>query len=227
MKRTLTLLMATAMLLAGASIGLAQDAKTVEKADTPTPAQLRVQMHRAMADLIEARAAEKPDEAKVEKLADTVQYLRGKIQAQGTAPGWYGQRGNGYGQQCPWGGPGNGPRMGRGYGPGKGYNAQGQGRGGQGRGMGPGMGRGKGGQGRGMGPGMGREKGGQGRGMGPGMGRGKGGQGRGMGPGMGRGMAAGQGRGMGRQWDYVDKNQDGIRDYAQPPVPAKSAKAEK
>ena len=225
MKRTLTLLMATAMLLAGASIGWAQDATTDQKADTPTPAQLRVQMHRAMADLIEARAAEKPDEAKVEKLADTVQDLRGKIRAQGTAPGWYGQRGDGYGQQCPWGGPGTGPRMGRGYGPGKGYNAQG--RGGQGRGMGPGMGRGKGGQGRGMGPGMGREKGGQGRGMGPGRGRGKGGQGRGMGPGMGRGMAAGQGRGMGRQWDYVDKNQDGIRDYAQPPVPAKPAKAEK
>ena len=161
MRRLLSLMVAGTVLSVTTASAFAKDA-TVEKT-TETPAQLQAQMHRAVADLIEARAAEKPDEAKIEKLLDKVQYLRGKLWAETGAPGLQTNRQGPW--NCPWGGPGVGP----GYGPGKGYGVRG--RGGRGRGMGPGMGQGRG---RGMGRGMG----GRGYGMGYGMATG---QGRGMG----------------------------------------------
>ncbi len=121
------------------------------KSEAPTPAQLRVRMHRTLAALIEAQSADKPDQAKIDKLTKQLGNLRGKI--------WAGRPGAG---QCPWGGP----RMGQGRGgPGKGYGrgpggpGKGYGRGGRGYGPGPGYGRGAGygGPGNGYGRGMGRQ----------------------------------------------------------------------
>lgn len=175
MRCTLSLLMAGVVLLAAASIGWAQDTSTDKKADVPTLVELRVQMHQTVAALIEARAAKKPDVAKIEKLADQVQAIRQQMWAQGTAQGWQpvGPRGSRSVQQCPMGGP----RMGRGPGP---ANRQGQGYGqryGQGRGYG-----------QGQGYGQGRGQGGPGQCYG-----GRCGAGRGMGPGKGRGMGYGAG----------------------------------
>jgi len=110
-------------------------------------AAVKANIHRTMAALATAEAAEKPDEAKIRELKQQLQTLQAKLQC---------PRGADFTGQCPMGGPGRG----------------------QGYGLGRGMGRGMGmGQGRGMGMG----------------------QGRGMGMGQGRGMGMGQGRGGGRR----------------------------
>lgn len=144
MRHTLSLLLVSAILLAGATAALAQDAK---KADVQTPAQIQAEMHRAMAELVEARAAEKPDDAKIAALFDRVQELRGKLWAQADVPNrpnWkVAPYGACFGGQCPFGGPAMGRGMGPGKGPGYGYG-QGRGWGGPGKGYGYGYGRGYG-----------------------------------------------------------------------------------
>lgn len=165
MKHGLMIFTAWATLCAVALTGLAQDArpakkpaaapKAASKVDAPTPAQLRIKMHRAMAALIEAQAAAEPDAAKIKKLTKQLQSLRKKILAQAPAapyrrpPGW----------QCPYGGPGMG------YGPGWGGPGRGYGRGGPGKGYGRGPGWGRG-AGYGWGPGWAA-------GRGAGLGRGR------------------------------------------------------
>ena len=154
--------MAAVVLLTTASIGWAEDVQTDKKADGstldgPTFVELRVQMHRTLAALIEARAADTPDEAKIEKLSDKLQAIRKQMWADGAAQGWRGPRGPWSAQQWPMGrmgrgpgagGPGPGNWQGRGYGRGQGGPGQCYGgRCGAGRGMGPGMGRGMGCQG--------------------------------------------------------------------------------
>jgi hypothetical protein len=121
------------------------DAKKVEAttnttvnvtANAKANAELRIAIHRATADLIEARIAEKPDQAKIDELTKKLQELRGKLHAQvQVAVGDrsfdfvcpFGGPGRGYGRGAAWGG-------GRGPGPGRGYGA------GAGRGFGPGAG---------------------------------------------------------------------------------------
>lgn len=137
------------------------------KAATPTPAQtavqLRARMHKAIAELLEARAADKPDPQKIQALTEQVQKLRAELAGLAPettwAPGW----------RCPWGGPGRGA----GFGPGGAWGPRGPG-------FGPGAGRG------GFGPGPGRGYGvgpGRGAAVGPGYGRGAGlGAGAGWGP---------------------------------------------
>jgi hypothetical protein len=91
------------------------DAKKVEtKTDVPTPAQLRVKMHRTLADLIEAQNAEKPDQAQIDKLTKDVEQLRAEIAAE--RPAFGRGPGMGYGR-----GPGRGPGYGRGAGGGLGF----------------------------------------------------------------------------------------------------------
>lgn len=98
------------------------------KVDEPSQVRLRADMHRAMADLIEARSAEKPDPAKVDALADKVQKIRSQITPPaGPGRGWGGPGRGG----CAWGG-------GPGYGRGPGWG------GGPGYGRGPGWGGGRG-----------------------------------------------------------------------------------
>jgi hypothetical protein len=142
------------LLAAWVSIGWAQtpsaekatDNPVATKVDTTPTAQTRAELHRTMAELIEAQAAAQPDQAKIKALTDKVQELRGKIG--GPAASW--PRGPMAGGRGPWGGPGMGVGMGRGAG----------------RGMGPGYGRG---------PGWGRGPGGRGGwGPGPGFGAGRG-----------------------------------------------------
>lgn len=151
MRHGLRLAVAVALLWGVAAIGSAAEPKPPKKADTPsaasksdapTPAQLRVKMHRTLAALIEAQSADQPDQTQIDKLTKQLQNLRGKL--------WVGRPAAG---PCPWGGP----RMGQGRGgPGWGY-----GRGGPGKGRGPGYGRGagygSGGPGYGYGRGMGRQ----------------------------------------------------------------------
>jgi hypothetical protein len=81
-------------------------------------------MHRAMADLIEARSAPQSDQAKIQGLAEKAQKLRAELA--GPVPAGLG---------CPWGGPGRG--FGPGYGRGAGWGGRGAGWGG---GWGPGRG---------------------------------------------------------------------------------------
>jgi hypothetical protein len=120
-----------------------QPAKSIEsqKAEAPTKApaaaDVRAEIHRTLADLIEARSADKPDPAKVDELTRKLQELRGKLVAQATVAAGGAQDG----WVCPWGGPG----LGAGRGPGRGAA------------VGPGFGRGwGGGGGRGLGPGAGQ-----------------------------------------------------------------------
>jgi hypothetical protein len=96
-------------------------AKAATQADVATALKLRAEMHRAMAALLDARAAEQPDAAVIAKLTTQVQTLRGQIVAQT---------------------PGSGPGRGYGLGPGRGYGrgAGWQRGGGRGMGMGAGMG---------------------------------------------------------------------------------------
>ena len=123
----------------------------------PSPkevAALRANIHRTIAALATAEAAEKPDEAKIRQLRQQLQTMQTKLQC---------PQGADFAGQCPMGG--------RGRGQGQGY--------GRGRGMGMGMGQG--------------QCYGQGQGQGRGMG-----QGQCYGQGQGRGQAQGQGRGQGR-----------------------------
>jgi hypothetical protein len=119
---------------------------TAPKSDAPTQAKVRADLHRTMADLIEAQSAEKPDQAKVQALSEKVAKLRGEIVPPAVAAG----------PGRAWGGPGRGPCGAWGGGPGYGR--------GMGWGGGPGYGRG---MGWGGGPGYGR---GMGWGGGYGMG---------------------------------------------------------
>jgi len=89
----------------------------------PSPkelAALRANIHRTMAALATAEAAEKPDEAKIKQLKQQLQTLQAKLEC---------PRGADSTGQCPMGGPGRG--QGQGYGLGRGMG-MGQGRG-QGR----------------------------------------------------------------------------------------------
>ena len=86
------------------------DNKVEGRADTSGNSELRAEIHRTLAALIEAQSAEKPDQAKVDELTKRLQQLRGKLRSQnatavGDAPAAWG---------CPWGGPG--PGYGRGGG---------------------------------------------------------------------------------------------------------------
>jgi hypothetical protein len=140
-----TTTMALAALLAFGTTALAAEekaakanepaqAKTAAAQDAPTVAQLQARLHRTMAALIEARSAEQPDQAQIDKLTRRVQSLRQQIFARGPEAN--------VGTPCPWGGPGLGLGRGAGYGWGRGYGA-GYG-GGRGYGRGPGYGRGAG-----------------------------------------------------------------------------------
>jgi hypothetical protein len=156
MRNFFTTLAVLAILGAGGLVLWADDAKPTTPPDKPTQvdpktaaiehAKLRVKMHRTTADLIEARIAETPDQAKIDQLAKEVKQLRAELFAQRPGP-----RPDGH---CPWGGPG----MRRGHGPGPGY--------GPGPGMGPGYGHG---HGHGMGPGPGGPGFGPKPGWGPGF----------------------------------------------------------
>jgi len=175
MRHVATVCILLTVLASVASRGLAQppepkakpaDAASAAKTDPQALAQLRAEVHRTMAALIEARSAEKPNPAGVQKLTARLQELRGQMAPQRPAaagPGW----------RCPWAGAGMG------LGPAWGGTGRGPGAGG---GRGPGFGPGPGfGRGFGPGPGFGR---GPGAGRGPGYGRGAG-----WGPGAGRGPA--------------------------------------
>ena len=139
------LILGMVLLLACGVTGFARD--DASKAPAPNPQQLKAQMHRTMADLVEAQSAAEPDQAKIDQLAGQLQSIRRQLWAKAPAPGrgygqgWAGQGrgqgrggpaygGRGYG--CPWGGPGWGRGMGMGQGGGMGM--------GPGRGMGPGLG---------------------------------------------------------------------------------------
>jgi hypothetical protein len=155
--RHLLIIVTTAALYGGlVSFGMAEDQKVVAPANPnqegrsqkAANADLRVEIHRTMAALTEARSAEKPDQAKVDHLTQKLQELRGKLRSQNPAA----SNGASGGRGCPWGGPG----MGFGYGRGCGWGGGGRGPGG---GMGPGACRGWGGgagAGRGFGPGAGQ-----------------------------------------------------------------------
>ena len=89
MRRGLTLVMTAALLWGVASAGLAQEAakakspsdeKVAAEKAVPTPAELRVRMHRTMAALIEARSAAKPDQEKIIKLTHKSRENHEKIQ---------------------------------------------------------------------------------------------------------------------------------------------------
>lgn len=130
-----------AMLLGISAVSLGEDAKAPAQVAPPanqtTGAQLRAQLHRAMAELIEARAAKEPDQARIDQLSRQVAGLRQQIAGQPPAPG--------AGAFCPWGGPGL--NLGFGRGPAWGGRGPGYGRGmgyGGGFGRGPGYGRGAG-----------------------------------------------------------------------------------
>jgi hypothetical protein len=148
--KTITTLL-TAALILGASALMAQDAtqasqpaaKEADQTPAAAPLAVRAEMHRAMAALLEARAADKPDPAEIARLSKQVQTLREQIAAQSPGPrmGYaQGGPGRGYGR-----GAGYGPGRGRGYGPGWGGRGYGRGYGGgYGGGFGPGMGQGLG-----------------------------------------------------------------------------------
>lgn len=97
---------ALAACLAIAAVAAAQRPKAQPAAKTD--AQLRVDFHRAMADLVEARSAPQPDQTKIQGLAEKTQKLRAELAGPGPAG-----RGRG------WGGPGRG--FGPGYGRGAGW----------------------------------------------------------------------------------------------------------
>jgi hypothetical protein len=197
MRNALTFVTMAAFWCSLVSLGLAEDKKATKsldhnkvetRTDASATADVRAKIHRTMAALIEAQAAEEPDQAKIDKLTKKLDQLRGKLPAQvpaaaGTQPaGW----------TCPWGGPGMGFGRGAAWGgPGMGFG-RGAAWGGPGKGVGAG-------RGAGFGPVAGR-----GPAAGPGMGRGPGG-GRGFGPGAGLGLGAGKGV-------SVDEDNDGICD---------------
>jgi hypothetical protein len=149
MRHVLTIVTITVLCGGLASFGRAEEPKATKapnnkveaRSKTTGNAELRAEIHRTLAALIEARSAEKPDQAKVDELTQKFRQLRGKLQAQNAAAVGNGAAGWG----CPWGGPG--------YGRGAGWGG-----GGQGAGFGPrgGCGWGGAGRGQGFGPGAGR-----------------------------------------------------------------------
>jgi hypothetical protein len=152
MRHVLTIVTTAALWGGLISFGMAEDPKATNspdnkveaRAETTGNAALRAEIYRTLAALIEARSAEKPDQAKVDELTQKLQQLRGKLRSQNAAT--VGNAAAGWG--CPWGGPGLG------YGRGAG-----RGGGGRGAGFGPGCGRGWGGgagHGQGFGPGAGQ-----------------------------------------------------------------------
>jgi len=192
--RRLPFVITLTLLCVVASAALAQDATA---AKPPADAKLRAEIHRTMADLIEAQAADSPDQEQIQKLTDQLRDLRQELGAPGAGARRGGARGPGRGL-----GMGPGAGRGQGLGPGAGMGP------GRGRGRGPAMGPGRGpGLGAGGGPAMG-PGGGRGRGQGPGPGPG---WGRGGGPGRGYGL--GPGRGYGRGWGFIDEDRDGICDH--------------
>ena len=173
MRSAFTMLTAVAILCGMALMVRAQDAdrgkspgdakKIDAKVQWIACAKLRIQFHRTLADLIEARIAPEPDKARIEELQKELQQVRKELYEK--RPPRRGGSGMRPGPDCPWGEQGMGPGQGRG--------------GGRGRGMGPGQGDDRPGQG--MGPGSRGDRG-RGRGMGPGRGDGPR---RGYGPGRG------------------------------------------
>lgn len=135
-----TMVTTLAMLLAFGSAALAADdqakqdkapaeAQATKTAEQPTAAQLRARLHRTMAALVEARAADNPDPERIDQLAKRARSLRRQILALGSEAD--------FDAICPWGGPG----LGRG----PGWGGRGAGYGwGRGYGRGPGYGRGAG-----------------------------------------------------------------------------------
>ncbi len=141
MKRLFTMAAILAIFGCGTLVAWAEEpaatannaAAVTAKAETLTPAQLRVKMHRTLADLIEAQNAENPDQAQIEKLTKELDQVRADIAATGPAfgrgPGMGNGRGAGYGRGQGYGrgpgwGPGpcwNGTGRGPGYGRGAGY----------------------------------------------------------------------------------------------------------
>jgi hypothetical protein len=121
------------------SVGMAEDKKASKspegkkvetQASAPAQADVRAEMHRTMAALIEAQAAEKPDPAKIDRLAKELQQMRATLRAQSAAGAgnpagaWrcpWGGPGMGCGRGAGWGGPGRGPGAGRGWGGGHGF----------------------------------------------------------------------------------------------------------
>lgn len=90
-----------------------------EQASQPTAAELRAQLHRAMAELIEAQSVSQPDQKKVEELAARIRELRGELLGQVSVPGSVPPRAG----RCPWGnvppGMGLAARYGAGFGAGR------------------------------------------------------------------------------------------------------------
>jgi hypothetical protein len=141
MRHGLTIVAFVALWGGAVSFGNAQDqntdkaakpAKAAAQVDAQALAELRAEIHRTLADLAEARAAETPDAAKIKELTDKLQTLRAAC----PGGGWGAQgggRGMGWGRGAGWGG---GRGFGGGYGPGAGRGFGG------GRGFGPGAGKG-------------------------------------------------------------------------------------
>ncbi len=180
----------------GSAASASQDAKAFAK--------LQAKSHRIMAKIVEAEAADSPNQTKIEKLYADLAKVRTEMQAYGRAAAW-GPRG-GAGR---YGGPGAGWR--RGGGPGAGWR----------RGGGPGWGRGnraaRGGRG---GAGWGRGRGAAWGGRGPGW--------RGAGAARGAGANVGNcapGQCQGPNWS--DKNKNGVCDYYEGNSGAKTAPAPK
>lgn len=145
-----TLILGTALALVLGVTGLAEEDAT--KAPAPTVQQLKVQMHRTMADLLAAQSAAEPDPAEIDRLAGQLLAIRQQLATKAPAIGrGYGQGWAGSGRA--WASPGRGyGRGGFAYG-GRGYGCPwGNAYGGYGRGGGRGMGLGPG---RGLGPGLG------------------------------------------------------------------------
>ena len=152
MRQALAIVTMAAVWAGLASFGMAEGKKSGDagkaqgRIETQSDADLRAEIHRTMALLIEARAAENPDPTQLKELTGRLWQLRGELRGQvaagadAAADGW----------ACPWGGPGMGfGRCWGGFGGGRGRGA----------GWGPGCGRGWGGGaggGLGFGPGAGQ-----------------------------------------------------------------------
>ena len=78
------------------------------QADAATVAPLRAELHRTIADLIEARVASPSEPARVQELTTKAEELRAKLAATVPGTGARGPMGAGRG----WGGTGMGPGMG-------------------------------------------------------------------------------------------------------------------
>ena len=85
-------------------------AQNTPSLDAAKAVQLRTEIHQKLGDLAKAKAAEQPDQAKIQQIAKELQTLRAQLR-QGGAAGAAAQAG-----QCPLGGPGLGLGLGRGPG---------------------------------------------------------------------------------------------------------------